>query len=257
MNRNPIFWAAALVCAGIAPVVAGTTAAPAAAAQTARAAMTYREAASVWREVRKSAAELDETIKAGNWNEVHAAAFAIRDRVVTLPYKSEGLSAASRKKLDQQVRTVAGIATLLDKHGDAKNAPAVRAQQVRLKQTLAAIERLYPAGTFASGNPARPTGAEAALFLTPGGAYTQADIAANGNKTVGQKYPGFMAAHDPKPQPGDRICPITDTKANPKLTWIVGGKTYQFCCPPCVVEFVKKAKTNPASIKDPNDYVKK
>ncbi len=95
------------------------------------------------------------------------------------------------------------------------------------------------------------------LFLTPGGRYTEADIRANGRKTVAQKYPGFMAAHDPKPQPGDRVCPITDTKANPKLTWVVGGKTYPFCCPPCVVEFVKKAKTNPASIKEPAAYVKK
>lgn len=98
---------------------------------------------------------------------------------------------------------------------------------------------------------------ERSLFLTPGGVYTKADIKANGNKTVTEKYPHFMAAHDAKPKKGDRICPITDTKANPKLTWVVSGKTYQFCCPPCVTEFVTKAKTAPGSIKGPEAYVKK
>jgi YHS domain-containing protein len=66
-----------------------------------------------------------------------------------------------------------------------------------------------------------------------------------------------MAEHDAKPKKGQRVCPITDTVANPKLSWVVGGKTYQFCCPPCVTEFVKKAKTNPKAIKAPEDYVKK
>ena len=57
------------------------------------------------------------------------------------------------------------------------------------------------------------------------------------------------------PKPGDKICPITDTKANPKCTWIVGGKTYQFCCPPCIDEFVRLAKENPDKVKDPEEYV--
>jgi YHS domain-containing protein len=50
---------------------------------------------------------------------------------------------------------------------------------------------------------------------------------------------------------------VTLTKANPKCAWIVGGKTYEFCCPPCVDEFVKTAKEQPAEIKEPEDYVKK
>jgi YHS domain-containing protein len=110
----------------------------------------------------------------------------------------------------------------------------------------------------ASGNavaPKKPT--ERDVFLTPGGLYTKADIKANGNKTVSQKYPDFMAEHDMKPKKGQRVCPITNTVANPKLSWVVGGKTYQFCCPPCVTEFVKKAKTNPKAIKAPEAYVKK
>lgn len=101
--------------------------------------------------------------------------------------------------------------------------------------------------------------AERALYLTPGGIYTQADIEANGNMTVSQKFKGFMAKHDMHPKPGDKICPVTMTKANPECSWIVGGKTYEFCCPPCVDEFVSWAK-NEETAKDilgPEGYVKK
>lgn len=101
--------------------------------------------------------------------------------------------------------------------------------------------------------------AERALYLTPGGIYTQADIEANGNMTASQKFKGFMAKHDMHPKPGDTICPVTNTKANPECTWIVGGKKYEFCCPPCVDEFVSWAKNEETikDIKDPEFYVKK
>jgi hypothetical protein len=96
---------------------------------------------------------------------------------------------------------------------------------------------------------------ERELYLTAAGKYTQADIEANGNRTASQKFKGFRAAHDFRPQPGDKICPVTLTKAHPQCTWIVGGKEYEFCCPPCVDEFVTLAKED-GEIKDPEDYVK-
>jgi YHS domain-containing protein len=98
---------------------------------------------------------------------------------------------------------------------------------------------------------------EQQLYLTPGGKYTTADIQANGNATASQKFKGVMASHDMKPKPGDKICPITMTKANSKFTWVVGGNSYEFCCPPCVDEFVKTAKEHPEDIKEPGSYVKK
>jgi hypothetical protein len=106
-----------------------------------------------------------------------------------------------------------------------------------------------------------PQGVSAAeereLYLTPGGIYTEADIKANGNTTASQKFKGVMSSHDMRPKPGDKVCPITQTKANPKFTWVVAGKTYEFCCPPCVDEFVKTAKESPEEIKEPDAYVKK
>lgn len=98
---------------------------------------------------------------------------------------------------------------------------------------------------------------EKKLYLSPGGIYTLADIQANGNLTASQKYSGFQATHDLKPKVGDKICPVTLTKANPKCTWIVGGKTYEFCCPPCVDEFVTLAKTKPEDVKQPDQYIKR
>jgi hypothetical protein len=100
---------------------------------------------------------------------------------------------------------------------------------------------------------------ERKLYLTAGGIYTQADIEANGNLTASEKFRGFMAKHDMHPKSGDKICPVTMTKANPQCAWIVGGKKYEFCCPPCVDEFVSWAK-NEDTIKDilePDAYVKK
>ncbi len=94
------------------------------------------------------------------------------------------------------------------------------------------------------------------LYLTPKGLYTAADIAANGSATAAEKYRGFHSAHDFAPKPGDPICPITQTKANAQCTWIVGGRTYQFCCPPCIDEFMKLARESPEKIKGPAEYVK-
>jgi YHS domain-containing protein len=104
---------------------------------------------------------------------------------------------------------------------------------------------------------ALPDAEERQLYLTPAGKYTAADVKANGGMTASQKFQGQMAAHDLKPRTGDKICPITLTKANPKFSWVVGGKTYEFCCPPCVDEFVKTAKEQPDQVKEPGEYVKK
>lgn len=98
---------------------------------------------------------------------------------------------------------------------------------------------------------------EQSLYLTPGGKYTQADIEANGRMTASQKFRGFRAEHDMHPKAGDTICPVTFTKANPKCSWVVAGNKYEFCCPPCVDEFVKLAKEDPNKLKNPDEYIKR
>ena len=114
-----------------------------------------------------------------------------------------------------------------------------------------------PAGHAAAAMPGKVADAdELALYLTPGGKYTAADIAANGGAVASAKFRGVPATHDLKPRPGDPICPVTLTKANPAFTWVVGGQKYQFCCPPCVDEFVRLAKDKPDEIKPPDAYRK-
>ncbi len=98
---------------------------------------------------------------------------------------------------------------------------------------------------------------EKKLYLTPSGLYTLADIKANGNQTGSQKFKGLKPNHDAKPSKGDLLCPISLTKANPQFSWVIGGKTYQFCCPPCVDEFLSLAKEKPDEIKDPSFYIQK
>ncbi|XZE18472.1 hypothetical protein SH449x_003767 [Pirellulaceae bacterium SH449] len=108
--------------------------------------------------------------------------------------------------------------------------------------------------------PVMPTkvadGAEQELYLTAGGRYTAADIAANGNVTASQKFKGIKSAHDMKPKVGDMLCPISGTKANPKFTWIIDGKPYEFCCPPCIDEFLASAKESNEPIPNPESFIK-
>jgi hypothetical protein len=97
---------------------------------------------------------------------------------------------------------------------------------------------------------------ERQLYLTAGGKYTEADIVANGGVTASVKFKGLKSSHDMFPQTGDKICPVTETKANPDFAWVIGGHRYEFCCPPCVDEFLKAAKTSEEDLKLPADYVK-
>lgn len=104
--------------------------------------------------------------------------------------------------------------------------------------------------------PAKVTDAEEReLYLTPGGAYTEADVAASGRRTASAAYPNFRASHDADPRPGDPVCPVTRTKADPRCSWVVGGRAYTFCCPPCIDEFVRLAKAYPGRVRSPAEYV--
>lgn len=98
---------------------------------------------------------------------------------------------------------------------------------------------------------------EQKLFFTPGGIYTQADIQANGPQLPMDKFREIATEHDMNPKEGDLLCPITMTKANKSFPWQIGGKTYYFCCPPCIGEFVKRAKENPEGFPNPQDLIKR
>jgi YHS domain-containing protein len=46
-------------------------------------------------------------------------------------------------------------------------------------------------------------------------------------------------------------------KSEAECSWIVSGKKYEFCCPPCLDKFMMWAKTKPEKVKDPGEYVKR
>lgn len=125
---------------------------------------------------------------------------------------------------------------------------------------LALVSMGYRLGRSSAEDPmplAAPPAEQRTLYLTVGGLYTAADITANGGETAMDRYRGQTPRHDPRPAKGDRVCPITDTKANPQFTWVVGGKTYAFCCPACIDEFMSRARKQPGSILPPEMYVKR
>jgi hypothetical protein len=101
------------------------------------------------------------------------------------------------------------------------------------------------------------TAAEQALYFTPAGRYTEADIKANGDLPPSQKYRGFQAKHDFNPMPGDVLCPISRTKASQACSWVIDGQTYYFCCPPCIDELVRLAKERPGELKAPAVYIQR
>ncbi len=100
----------------------------------------------------------------------------------------------------------------------------------------------------------RAAAAEAALYSTPGGKYREEDIRANGAATASRKYRGERSAHNDKPAAGERVCPVSGSRADPRFTWAVGGREYLFCCPPCIDEFVTLAKERPDEVREPESY---
>jgi hypothetical protein len=95
------------------------------------------------------------------------------------------------------------------------------------------------------------------LYLTPGGIYTATDIAANGNTVPSVRFQGLRWPHEDNLKPGDKLCPVTDNKADLRCEWVVNGKKYLFCCPPCLDKFITWAKEQPHKVKDPSAYVYK
>ena len=258
--RNQVLMTTSVLAMGVVlltgtPVLAQKAAARAPQSQKAA---PFAEAASTWGDVQVQVKDLAQLIRERRLDEVHPVAFEIRDLVRTLPDKSRMLPAARLTKLGAQVRIVDRLAAQLDRYGDAGKQAEVARQAQAMTGALKTIQSLYPAGALVS-RPVTTAGStkERALYLTPGGAYTEADIKANGNQLPAQKFRGVKVNHDLKPKVGDRICPITLTKANPGYSWTIGGKEYLFCCPPCVEEFVSKAKQEPGSIQPPDAYIKK
>jgi len=103
----------------------------------------------------------------------------------------------------------------------------------------------------------RGSARERELYLTAAGIYTAADVHANGNTVPSEKFKDIAWPHDEDLKPGDRVCPVTSQKADARCSWIVGGKSYAFCCPPCLDKFMGWAKNKPEKVKDPAEYVEK
>lgn len=140
---------------------------------------------------------------------------------------------------------------------EARSGPLlVRITGIEIDYKRFPLEFVLPASAH-HGEPDDQARDEENLSLTAGGKYTEADLAANGRQTVSARYKAFRVEHDMKPRRGERTCPITRIKANQEFTWVVSGKTYEFCCPPCIDQFLRRAKDEPQAIRDPELYVKK
>ena len=111
-------------------------------------AASFKEAAATWKKVEAANAELDQVIKSGKMNQVHEAAFKVRDIVKTLPAQSQSLPADKQQTLTSQVKNVEQLAGKLDEAGDSKNMAATKDNQAGLNDALDIIKGLYPAGAL-------------------------------------------------------------------------------------------------------------
>ncbi len=96
--------------------------------------------------------------------------------------------------------------------------------------------------------------AEAALYSAPGGKYTKDDIRTNGPTPAAQRFRGERVPHDSRPAAGERVCPVSKARASAKFPWVIGGREYLFCCPPCIDEFLSAAKSRPDEVREPGSY---
>lgn len=96
---------------------------------------------------------------------------------------------------------------------------------------------------------------EKELVMKPRAGYTLADVEAAGGAIPSAKYKGMKAGHTMRANRGDRLCPVSRIKADSRITWVVKGKTYEFCCSPCIVDFVSLAKERPEAIVAPESLV--
>jgi hypothetical protein len=194
-----------------------------------------------------------------------ARVFDVESQILKAYVKEEGASEAVPMELNPVPR--AGDKTGRTSQFVGRVPTALVGKQVAVTIPIIAIDGERFRLAFASSEPKHDEGMpivvrgvdENELYLKPGGIYNEADIKANGSVTASQKFKGILSKHDMTPKAGEKICPITLTKANPQYTWVVGGKTYEFCCPPCVDEFVAQAKDpqRAKDIKEPDQYVKR
>ncbi len=157
--------------------------------------MQFAKAGEAWASVLADRKALNAAVKTGSLSEVHDLVFSIRDAIVTLPYKSSGLTPAKKKSLVARVEQIAQLAENLDKYGDANDAKQTKAEYAKFEQALNVIESLYPANALPASGTKPMSASDRALFLTPGGLYTQKDIDANGSTSAYLKYAGVVPNH--------------------------------------------------------------
>lgn len=114
-----------------------------------------------------------------------------------------------------------------------------------------------PGASDPTGRSRVATDLERELVLKPRAGYTQADVDAAGGAIPSTKYKNLKPGHSMRAMRGDRLCPVSRIKADSRISWSVKGTTYQFCCSPCIVDFVSLAKDRPTEIVAPEDLVNK
>ena len=95
------------------------------------------------KEIKEHEGHLQMLIQNGQLDQVHEAAFTIRDLSKSLAEKSAGLAHVDMDKVKVSVQEVEKIADLLDQYGDVRDVVKTGEQFQRLKTALQEMEKQY------------------------------------------------------------------------------------------------------------------
>lgn len=99
--------------------------------------------ADVWRAIDAKSNDLQRSINNGALDQVHHAAFAIRDLIASLVARSSALPPDKRAQVRNGAKYVATLAARLDASGDAKDLAGTKANYAKLLVLLKSIRSNY------------------------------------------------------------------------------------------------------------------
>jgi len=160
----------------------------------------------IFDEVAEHLEQLDKVVASGELDGVHEIAFDIRDMLLALPEKANGLSAENAKALSNSLSKIKQHAGLLDKFGDAGDGAQTKAVLGKFKAEIETIKKLVGAA--------------------------ETSDAADSNEIK-------LANNANCPISGD---PVGSMQAGASVTY--GGYKVGLCCMGCEKSFLKDADAN-------------
>lgn len=102
-----------------------------------------RNISDVWKEIKGKERQLEQLIRAGQFDEAHKVGFKIRYLTLALYEKSRGLSHINIDKVHASVDEIEQIANRLSQYGNSKDREKIEIEFAELQQVLQTMKEMY------------------------------------------------------------------------------------------------------------------